>query len=413
MTKSEEELVKCVELPGRGRGLVTTRHINGGEVILRESPAFLYVSHCFALTYCGTCLRRCSPPTNSCSECRAVTFCSSACSQRHSPHLCSALAELNKTGIVDHGDTADQARFLLSAYLLALSLPSEFERLMLLEGVGVVDDAVRELHAFVEEAVRGWPWRSVGEEKKWEVSVEVTADLLAKDARNTFGYMAPFEVGGERTVRGHGVYQTASFINHDCLPNSCRFDYLDGPIDCNTDIYIRALYSIPENTEVTISYFPINWPFKSRVERLSEEYGFVCKCKRCQLEEGWTDSDSEGEEDNEDEVISSETARPDKTYENGMSTSGIENEEEEEEDGEGEGEERKGKGMAEVQEDIGDDELEHALFFLKYLCPIEGCGGTMAPLASPPAASLNSTMECNMCGHKRRGDELEREVAGG
>lgn len=225
MTKSDEKpLVECLELPGRGRGLVTAKPIHGGQVMLRESPALLYVSDAGALIYCGTCLRTCPPPptANPCPGCGAVTFCRSLCSQRHSPHLCSALAKLKKAGFGD-GDRADQARFLLAAYLLALSSRSEFERLMRLEGVGVVDGGVRELHAFVEDAVRGWPWSSEDEgEEKQVVSVGVTAELLAKDARNTFGYMAPFAGGGERSVRGFGVYQTASFINHDCLPNSCR-----------------------------------------------------------------------------------------------------------------------------------------------------------------------------------------------
>lgn len=216
-------MVKCVELPGRGRGLVTTKAVHGGQVILRESPSLLYVAASESLNYCGSCLRTCPPGDgrSPCPGCSAVIFCSAACSLAHSPHLCSALGRLEAAGF--EGDSGDQARFLLAAYHLALSSRPDFERLMLLEGVGVLNEPARELHAFVENAISDWPWSSSGGPESVPVlTEEVTAGLLAKDARNTFGIMAPFEVGGERSVRGFGVYRTASFINHDCLPNSCR-----------------------------------------------------------------------------------------------------------------------------------------------------------------------------------------------
>ena len=36
--------------------------------------------------------------------------------------------------------------------------------------------------------------------------------------------------------------------------------------------------------EVTLSYFPLDWPHEERAARLAGEYGFVCGCARCALE---------------------------------------------------------------------------------------------------------------------------------
>lgn len=175
-----------------------------------------------------------------------------------------------------------------------------------------------------------------------------------------------------------------------------RFDYFEAQGEANMDIFIRVLHDIPQNTEVTISYFPIDWSFKFRADRLTEEYGFKCLCKRCQVEECWSQSESESEaendeDDDEDGLVSpAEPAGSDKIRGNGNSASGNE------EDGE-----------------MGNDSFEHAMFFVKFLCPIDGCGGTLAPLASTAAIPdpADATMECNMCGRLRTGDELRREAA--
>ena len=46
-------------------------------------------------------------------------------------------------------------------------------------------------------------------------------------------------------------------------------------------------------------------------------------------------------------------------------------------------------------------DVVYALWFLKFLCPEEGCGGTLAP--PHPAAE---TMECNYCGRLRSDAEF-------
>ena len=48
--------VELKQLPGRGRGLVTTRDVQAGEVLIAEEPLLLTVSQEFKDHACSNCL---------------------------------------------------------------------------------------------------------------------------------------------------------------------------------------------------------------------------------------------------------------------------------------------------------------------------------------------------------------------
>lgn len=229
---------------------------------------------------------------------------------------------------------------------------------------------VQLLHTFLHEVIKSW---NLGGESLPFWSLEFVASLLAKDQRNAFGLDAPSTKAGERKLRAYALYEQASFLNHDCLPNACRFDYIDKPGVSNTDIIIRSLHEISEGAEVCISYFPTNWPRTERQSRLKEEYGFDCNCERCKVEENWSDEDIA--EQGDDISIEGEIF---------------------------EGDEEMGSPEKDAMESDGDTQnsFPHAMFFVKYLCPKDNCGGTMAPLPPTPEGA-SSVMECNICGHFR------------
>lgn len=216
------------------------------------------------------------------------------------------------------------------------------------------------------------------------ISPELTAALLEKDKVNGFGLMEPFSVSNEkRSVRGYGIYPKTSFLNHDCLPNACRFDYVDsggGGSDGNTDIIIRMIHDVPQGREVCLSYFPVNMNYSGRQKRLLEDYGFRCECDRCKVEASWSEDENEdmeemdgGEDDQEEE-------------------------EEEMEEDEGEG---CGDGV-----DGDESSFPHAYFFARYMCEKENCFGTLAPLP-PKGHDVSRFLECNVCGSVK-----EDEVGG-
>ncbi|KAJ6845709.1 histone-lysine N-methyltransferase ASHR2 [Iris pallida] len=48
----------------------------------------------------------------------------------------------------------------------------------------------------------------------------------------------------------------------------------------------------------------------------------------------------------------------------------------------------------------------HAYFFVKFVCDVENCGGTLAPLPPSDDGTVSDVLECNVCGKLRKeGDE--------
>uniref|UniRef100_A0A6V7QU00 SET domain-containing protein n=1 Tax=Ananas comosus var. bracteatus TaxID=296719 RepID=A0A6V7QU00_ANACO len=212
---------------------------------------------------------------------------------------------------------------------------------------------------------------------------DLTAALLARDKTNAFALMEPSAAPAPtRGVRAYGIYPDAAFFNHDCLPNACRFDYVDGPGDRNADLTVRALHEIPQGREVCISYFPANWSYKERQSRLLEDYGFRCECDRCRVESQWKENDCDQDDD--------EDGGEEETME------------------EGEGAEEDGEEMEaeeEGEDEDGDGDFPHAYFFVRFLCDRENCGGTLAPLPPSADGTLSNVLECNVCGWLRKEEE--------
>ncbi|ESQ50334.1 hypothetical protein EUTSA_v10002010mg [Eutrema salsugineum] len=367
-----ETLLRIAEIEGRGRSLVAAQPLRAGQVILRESPLLLYSAFPFLSSpsspYCDHCFRQLSQSARKCQSCSLVSFCSyRSCSASHTPWLCESLRWIHQSYSAAFSDQPPerqvQARFLLASYDLAANSPSDFQLLLSLQGNGDPADsaAVNFLHSLLSAVCPPIPV---------SFSPEITAALLAKDKVNGFGLMEPFSVSNEkRSVRAYGIYPNTSFFNHDCLPNACRFDYVDSDSDGNTDIVIRMIHDLPEGREVCLSYFPVNMNYSSRQKRLLEDYGFKCVCDRCKVESSW----SEGEEEED------------------------ENEAMEEMEDEGKQEEMEDLEGGEEEEEEEESSFPHAYFFARYMCEKENCFGTLAPLP-PKTHDASRVLECNVCG---------------
>ncbi|KAL4525951.1 hypothetical protein Ndes2437B_g07227 [Nannochloris sp. 'desiccata'] len=224
------------------------------------------------------------------------------------------------------------------------------------------------------------------------ISLDFITRLLEKESVNSYGILAPLLPGAEneadRRLRGSGLYPLASRVNHECLPNAARFDDFDrtelssstAP-GSNTALSLRALHALPAGEEVTQSYFPLTWSFLQRQERCREQYGFICRCPRCKEEATWP-PEEQGAETEEDVVLVRE-----------MSSTVITN------------------SMIDIpngdNNDVADAGYIH-VFLFKYVCPREGCGGTMAPMSQHQSYAL----QCNVCGKVRTEAEFLAELEG-
>lgn len=384
-------MLRLAEIEGKGRGLVASQPLKGGQIVLRDSPILAYSA--FPLKqhqqeiassysrYCAHCYRCIgSTPTMTCPSCshpKDAIFCSPKCqsfalNSTHSPWVCRALGYLrNCSLLVDHhpDERHVQARFLVTAYNLAMVSPTAFQTLVSLDGSGG-RGAERDADSafFLHSIFSSLPFP----EGLAPPSLEMTAALLAKDRCNAFGLMEPFSKhGGEsRSVRAYAIYPNASFFNHDCLPNACRFDYLDTATDGNTDMIIRMIHAVPEGREISLSYFPVNLSYSERQKRLLDDYGFACLCDRCKVEANWSHEDDEG---GEDESMEEED-------DNIAGSEGENND---------------------VEHEGDNDDFPHAYFFVKFVCERESCGGTLAPLP-PSDGNPPDIMECNVCGNLKK-----------
>ncbi|KAK6788823.1 hypothetical protein RDI58_012621 [Solanum bulbocastanum] len=85
-------------------------------------------------------------------------------------------------------------------------------------------------------------------------------------------------LGKNSDVHGIGLWILSSFINHSCDPNVRRSHVGD-------HMMIHACRDIKAGEELTFAYFDVFTPFRDREEK-AKNWGFVCKCKRCNLEKG-------------------------------------------------------------------------------------------------------------------------------
>lgn len=159
-------LLRQETIAGRGRGLVATRPLRAGEVLLRESPLLCYqeAEAAESRAFCSNCFRLLSdrqivPST----ECTTATFCSDSCLESGS-HACKGISALKKQQNFSFEEQT-LTRFLLAAYNLD---SSSFAKLLDLEGQEQDEEVVKKLHAFVVELVpsatlerRGSFWRAM------------------------------------------------------------------------------------------------------------------------------------------------------------------------------------------------------------------------------------------------------------
>ncbi|XP_050223409.1 histone-lysine N-methyltransferase ASHR2 [Mercurialis annua] len=369
MGSEKKSALKIEEIEGRGRGAVTCAAVRGGDVVLRDSPILLYSAFPLSLSnngnYCDNCFRKLQPLV-SCPSCSLHHFCSPNClsASSHTPWVCQAFTRLHHH--LHPLERQVQARFLIAAYNLAIVSPAKLQTLLSLQGQPSAEDVAdaQSLHSLISSLCPP-PTPIDG------FSFQLTAALLAKDKLNAFGLMEPYDQinpSGHRSVRAYGIYPRASFFNHDCLPNACRFDYVDA--QNSTDLIIRMIHDVPQGREICLSYFPVNLSYRARQNRLLQDYGFTCSCDRCKVEANWSDQE-EADPDDDDDDDNDEAMDEDPDDEDGTMTA-----------------------EAEAEADASD--FPHAYFFVKYLCDGNNCGGTLAPL---PHSNANSDLlECNVCG---------------
>jgi hypothetical protein len=95
-------------------------------------------------------------------------------------------------------------------------------------------------------------------------------------ARNAFG-AGPVYGDEDSRNTDTGLWITASYMNHSCIPNSKK-EYI-GDL-----MVVRATQAISAGEEITHSYDESS-DFDARAEALMKTWGFICSCALCVAEE--------------------------------------------------------------------------------------------------------------------------------
>lgn len=451
------------EILGRGVGLVAARDINAGETVVAEHALLVGVSEEFRRVCCASCLAH--GAATPCSGCGEVVLCDT-CRDPASPwhhgaghgavvcaaervasawrpplsapdrerlRFLGACAELRRAHVVN-GDARARARLDAVLRLCPDVGPAG-------EGIDPREASAAErvrpaLEAAVQATIATTEANTAGGGLLRAIAGDAieNAALLAKETKNAFGVMAATRGGDgshpndgsddDRRVRGGAVYELASRVNHACFPNVARFDNFDGVLSSPshefyvphrdgqnppgpTELRLVAIDKIPAGCEVLMSYLPVSESCARRRRRLRNTFGFGCECERCVIECAWATEDGAATGDEDWYRDASRRAREARDEAAELEADAIADALDRECD---EKEEVANQLLDAAELTRRADRIPptYALWFVRNMCPVDGCGGTLAP----PHARADH-MTCNYCGERRSDEEFFRRLDAG
>ncbi|KAH9299492.1 hypothetical protein KI387_031174, partial [Taxus chinensis] len=257
--------------PEKGRCLIATKLFNAGDTLLLQEPYVSVLDGASMNKRCDACFRP-SMNLKRCSACKLTWYCSSAC-QRNKwklhQHECKAvmclkeekqqiptpslrlmLRLLIKRKLQNDGVIAET---MMDNYMLFEALPTHMSD---------VDEKRLVLYAQMANLVN-----------IIKPSEEVTIKEITQNFCR-FACNAHTICDSELRPTGTGLYPVISIINHSCFPNAVLL--FEGK-----NAFVRAVETIREGSELTLSYVEIAANSYSRQKSLKEQYFFDCKCSRC------------------------------------------------------------------------------------------------------------------------------------
>ncbi|XP_078155375.1 SET domain group 37 isoform X2 [Carex rostrata] len=261
--------VTVTSIPGKGRGLVTTRDFSPGDLIICQEPYTAAPNKASAGSVCDACFS--SNHVKKCSACRVACYCGPIC-QRSEWKLhqveCKALMALSDERKKMLTSTIRlMVRLILQAKLqqdqvIPVSETNNYNLIKALEShISAVGKDQLVIYAQMANLVS---------------LVLPFLDLDLKEIAHNFSKLscnAHTICDVELRPLGTGLFPIVSMINHSCVPNSVLI--FEGQV-----AHVRATESIPKDTEVSISYIETAATKEKRQNDL-KQYFFTCHCSRC------------------------------------------------------------------------------------------------------------------------------------
>ncbi|KAK7174060.1 hypothetical protein R3I93_003784 [Phoxinus phoxinus] len=263
----------------KGRGLRVTKQLSAGDVVFAEASFAAVVFDSLSLQVCHSCFRR-QPNPHRCAQCKFAHYCDRTCQRAawdEHKQECSAIRKMGK---------APNENVRLAARIMwriqkdtGLVSDAQLTTLDLLEDhlTQMSPDDLKELKVDVQHFYNYWP------KKRRAVGEEYVSHLFG--VINCNGFTLSDQRGLQAV--GVGLFPNLCLVNHDCWPNCTVIlnhgsqTALDSSFHSEKRIELRALGSISEGEELTVSYVDFLNVSKDRQRLLKLQYYFDCRCEHC------------------------------------------------------------------------------------------------------------------------------------
>jgi len=252
-----------------GRGMIATRNIKKGEIIIEESPAVWgpkAASSCGCCLECGHHLYQLSAVTF-CSLCH-LHFCSPECANSsYHGQECAEMQKFDiKTDSIECLGKLTLVIVVLRCLLLPETAPQNWARIRLLQD-HMNNKSDSKLHHMNQEFIVNF-LREIGLERKMVSDTEIhrVCGILESNS---------FEIKSAHELESRAIFPLCSMANSSCLPNMTHVPRTD------RKMVMTATRDIQKGQELFICYTGIRWGRIARRKHLLLTKCFLCCCPRC------------------------------------------------------------------------------------------------------------------------------------
>jgi hypothetical protein len=300
--------VEVKTLEGRGRGLIATRDLRPGELLIEE-PA---VAHVLADKYVGDTCHWCFEPLTSpekavsCRKCMSAVWCSTNCAMAarmgHAGE-CAAIVRARKEGLVQSAKSLGGFRLMSQVLSMCRHEPKMRRSIDLLEHheedcpEGIVSSMGQLLKCCDTADGFGEGNAPGGANEDNEKRQQQTKALVGKIHTNVHAITPDLK----SVVVGRGMYLVGSMLNHSCRP-SCVTSFV------GSRLRVHAIEPIAQGQECCIAYTELYRSTVKRRSELKEKKYFTCTCGRCEAMIGAAEEDAHAEGANEGGLVAMSTS---------------------------------------------------------------------------------------------------------
>uniref|UniRef100_A0A3Q3JYA8 [histone H3]-lysine(4) N-trimethyltransferase n=1 Tax=Monopterus albus TaxID=43700 RepID=A0A3Q3JYA8_MONAL len=279
MTVGNMESAVLFDAGKKGRGLKANKDLSAGEVVFAEPSFSAVVFDSLATQVCHSCFRR-QAKLHRCAQCRFAYYCDRTCQTACWDEHKQECGAIRKMGMVPKENVRLAARMLWRLH----------------KDTGIVSDSQLVSVDQLEDHVADLPEADLKQLKTdvhsflkyWSHgSQQHSVDYIS----NIFGIIKcnGFTLSDQKGLQavGVGLFPNLGLVNHDCWPNCTVIlnhgnqSAVNSALHSQRRIELRALETIPNGEELTVSYVDFLDLSADRKKKLRDRFFFECTCEHC------------------------------------------------------------------------------------------------------------------------------------